>query len=191
MEATVVRCLLSVVCCPLSVVRFLSSVVCCLLSVVRCLLSVVCCQLSVVRCPLSVVLFFNPMNNINNFPSSFAVCYLANCPRKDTCLRFIAGEKLEKTKIFALCVLPYALQPNGTCQMYRDSTPIKGAYGFCTLLSNVKKKDLLPLREKIMAYLGNQTAYYSYRSGKRLLIQCCPVHYMMMAPVCTIVKAFL
>ena len=109
------------------------------------------------------------MNNFDNTPSSFAVCYLANCPRKNACLRFIAGEKLEKTKIFALCVLPYALQPNGICQMYRDSTPIKGAYGFSTLLSNVRKKDLLPLREKIMAYLGNQTAYYSYRSGKRLL----------------------
>ena len=109
------------------------------------------------------------MNNIDNIPSSFAVCCLSNCLQKDKCLRFIAGAKLETTKFCALCVLPHALQPNGTCQMYRDCTPIKGAYGFCTLLSNVRKKDLLPLREKIMAYLGNQTAYYSYRSGKRLL----------------------
>lgn len=109
------------------------------------------------------------MNNIDNIPSSFAVCCLSNCLQKDKCLRFIAGAKLETTKICALCVLPHALQPNGICQMYRDCTPIKGAYGFCTLLSNVKKKDLLPLREKIMTYLGNPTAYYSYRSGKRLL----------------------
>ena len=109
------------------------------------------------------------MNNINNIPSSFAVCYLANCPRKDTCLRFIAGAKLEKTKICAFCILPHTLQLDGTCKMYRDSAPIKGAYGFTTLLSNVKKMDLLPLREKIMAYLGNQTSYYRYRSGKRLL----------------------
>lgn len=109
------------------------------------------------------------MNNFDNIPSSFAVCCLSNCLQKDKCLRFIAGEKLDTTKICALCILPHALQPNGTCQMYRDCTPIKGAYGFCTLLSNVRKKDLLPLREKIMAYLGNQTAYYSYRSGKRLL----------------------
>ena len=103
-------------------------------------------------------------------PSTFPLCFNSSCPRKATCLRYVAGAQLPDTKLYALSVLPRALQPNGTCPMYRDSTPIKGAYGFSTLFSNVRKKDVSNIRAKMMEILGSQTGYYRYNNGTRLLL---------------------
>ena len=103
-------------------------------------------------------------------PSTFPLCFNSSCPRKATCLRYVAGAQLPDTKLYALSVLPRTLQADGECPMYRGNTPIKGAYGFSTLFSNVKQKDVSLLREKVIKYLGSQSGYYRYNNGTRLLL---------------------
>lgn len=102
-------------------------------------------------------------------PISFPFCFNSSCPRIATCLRFTAGKELSETKQYALSVLPHVLQANGDCPMYRVNTPIKGAYGFSTLFSNVKKKDISLIRKKVIENLGSQSGYYRYNNGTRLL----------------------
>ena len=77
--------------------------------------------------------------------------------------------KLSDTKLYALSVLPHLLRSDGDCPMFRDASPIKVAYGFSTLFSNVRKKDIPFIREKLMEFLGSQSAYYRYNNGKLLL----------------------
>lgn len=103
-------------------------------------------------------------------PSSFPLCFNTSCPRIATCLRFTAGKELAGTKLYALSVLPHVLQANGECTMYRNNAPIRGAYGFSTLFSNVKKKDVALIRKKVIEYLGSQSGYYRYNNGTRLLL---------------------
>jgi hypothetical protein len=103
-------------------------------------------------------------------PSAFPLCFNSSCPRKATCLRYVAGAQLPNTKFYALSVLPRTLQADGECPMYRENTTIKGAYGFSTLFSNVKQKDVSILREKVIEYLGSQSGYYRYNNGTRLLL---------------------
>lgn len=103
-------------------------------------------------------------------PPTFPLCFNTSCSRITTCLRYTAGLNLPKTKLYALSVLPHTLQPNGVCPMYRDNSPIKGAYGFSTLFSNVRKKDISLIRGKVKEYLGSQSGYYRYNKGTRLLL---------------------
>ena len=109
------------------------------------------------------------MNNINNIPSSFAVCYLANCPRKDKCLRYLALQGVLSKKTIAYTVLPSALHDDGTCVHYRESIPVIMAYGFKGLFANVKKADVAPLRVEVMNSLGSHGSYYRYNKGEKYL----------------------
>lgn len=102
-------------------------------------------------------------------PPTFPICLNTACPRIATCLRFTAGKDLLPTQQCALTVLPHVLTPDGECPMYRDNAPITVAYGFSILFSNVKKKDVIPIREKIIEYVGSQSGYYRYNNGARQL----------------------
>ena len=102
-------------------------------------------------------------------PPTYALCFNTSCPRAATCLRYVAGKETLTTQKTALTVLPHVLQSDGVCEMYREHAKITAAYGFSILLSNVRRMDVVPLREKIIDYLGNQSAYYRYNNGKRLL----------------------
>ncbi len=103
-------------------------------------------------------------------PLTFALCFNASCPRTNYCLRYVAGTQLPETKHYALSVLPRTLRANGECSMFKENAPIKGAYGFNTLFSNVRKKDVSFLREKVIECLGSQSGYYRYNKGTRLLL---------------------
>ena len=110
------------------------------------------------------------MNNFDNIPSSFAVCYLANCPRKDKCLRYQALQGVLSKKTIVYTVLPSALHDVGTCVHYRESIPVIMAYGFKGLFANVKKADVAPLRVEVMNSLGSHGSYYRYNKGEKYLI---------------------
>ena len=109
------------------------------------------------------------MNNIINIPSSFAVCYLANCPRKDKCLRYLVLQGVLSKKTIAYTVLPSALHDDGACVHYRESIPVIMAYGFKGLFANVKKADVAPLRVEVMNSLGSHGSYYRYNKGEKYL----------------------
>ena len=106
---------------------------------------------------------------MNNIPSSFAVCNLADCPRKATSLRYQVMRSVLTVKTVAYTILPSALSSTGECVYYRENSPSNMAYGFKRLLSNVNKLDVAPLRTEIMNYVGSHGGYYRYNKGEKLL----------------------
>ena len=110
----------------------------------------------------------NPTIDPEKVPATYARCFLSNCPRSDRCLRHLTGQHLLPNQQIGPAVYPTAL--NGDqCPMFREIRYIRAAYGFKTLLKEVKVTDGPALRKAIMDYLGSRGTYYRYQSGERLL----------------------
>lgn len=101
-------------------------------------------------------------------PPSYDRCFQGDCPKADSCARFLAGKYLPEGQVAGPAVYPSARQGD-TCVCYRQTRVIRAAYGFSALFAEVKKKDDTPLRNCIKAYLGGNTTYYRYHHGERLL----------------------
>ena len=65
-------------------------------------------------------------------PPSYARCFQADCPKADTCARFLAGKYIPTGKVWGDAVYPTARQGN-TCTMYKQTRIIRAAYGFKAL----------------------------------------------------------
>lgn len=101
-------------------------------------------------------------------PPSYNRCFQSDCPKAESCARFLAGKHLKKGQVTGPAVYPSARQGD-TCVCYKPTRIIRAAYGFNALFAEVKKKDDTPLRNRIKDYLGGNTAYYRFHNGKRLL----------------------
>lgn len=106
--------------------------------------------------------------NPDKIPPSYCRCFQGDCPKADSCARFLAGRHIPDGWVSGPAVYPSARQGD-TCACYKRTRVIRAAYGFRTLFAEVKKKDDTPLRNRIKAYLGGNTTYYRYHHGERLL----------------------
>ena len=104
----------------------------------------------------------------DQIPPSYARCFQSNCPKADTCARFLAGKHIPEGQVRGEAVYPTARR-GSDCKMYKQTRVIRAAYGFKALFAEVKQKDDTPLRSRIKAYLGGNTTYYRYHHGERLL----------------------
>lgn len=102
-------------------------------------------------------------------PPTYALCYIASCPRADQCMHHRAMELIDPASKARVCILPHCLDRQGQCEFYHEYREIQGAYGFTHLLSNVKSKDSTPLRNTIKNYLGGHGTFYRYHNGERIL----------------------
>ena len=73
-------------------------------------------------------------------PPSFSPCFLNECPKTDTCLRFLAGKHIPDDKLGGLAIYPTVLKKD-TCPCYKAIRVIHAAYGFNTLFKDIKLKD--------------------------------------------------
>ena len=121
--------------------------------------------------------------NSRGTPKSWQYCFNATCPMKEDCLRFITGTHLPKDRLFGPAIYPTAII-HGQCQFFKQAKVIKGAWGFKSILHDVKAKDIAALRQAIKNFVGSNGSYYKYNNGQRLLtpeqqatiIQICKAH---------------
>lgn len=104
----------------------------------------------------------------DQIPPMFSLCFQGDCPKSDTCIRFLAGSCLPGDRVCGQAVYPTARQGN-TCKMYKKARIIHAACGFTALFAEVKQKDSSTLRNRIRAYLGGKTTYYRFHHGERML----------------------
>lgn len=106
--------------------------------------------------------------DFNRVSPLMALCFNTSCPLKDNCIRFFAGIHAPSDKLFGRAVYPAALK-DGKCEMFKQTTIIKAAYGFSTLFKDVKSRDEHTLRLAMIDYLGSRSAYYHYANGSYVL----------------------
>lgn len=63
-------------------------------------------------------------------PADYAVCLHEDCPMAATCLHQIAFSALQESEAFLHLINPKKCAKSNRCKFYRDSKPVKYAYGF-------------------------------------------------------------
>lgn len=103
-------------------------------------------------------------------PSWYVLCTNAQCPLRDDCLRYLAGQHAPDDLETALCVMPKTLK-DGQCRWFDRKKVQVCALGFTHLYDRVLKKDYTTMRKTITAYLHGAKMYYEYKRGERILSQ--------------------
>ncbi len=101
-------------------------------------------------------------------PRYYQFCFLAECPLSKDCIRYFAGEHIDRDALSGFATFPAALK-DSKCRFFKKTRLMHGAWGFNTLFENVKLKDSAQLHHIITKYLGGRGTYYRYHYGEKLL----------------------
>ena len=107
--------------------------------------------------------------NFQQIPFNWPVCYVAECSRREECLRYQAHRLAPQRVTTHPCVLPTAAQYE-QCPHFHPIKKVRAAAGFRNLFSELKEKHLHAIRIELTAYLGSKTTYSKYKNGERLLL---------------------
>lgn len=108
-----------------------------------------------------------------DIPKGYALCLSADaCARHTTCLRALAAQALAESGQTEPAVVQ-AVNPNlgvsagKSCPLYRDSHPVRYAWGMTHLFDDIPLKQARELRRKIMGCFSCETYFYQSRKGER------------------------
>lgn len=101
-------------------------------------------------------------------PADYELCFNGQCPKRDDCIRFLAGQHVPATMMSGPAVYPNALTDD-ICPYFKQTRIIHGAWGFRNLYKGVEKADAQVLKAKVINYLGGPVACYGYMHGDKLL----------------------
>ena len=107
--------------------------------------------------------------DFRNVPKTWQVCFLSECPVKEQCLRQLVAAHLPKSRDFGAAVFPTMDRDEQGCRLFAVGEPKHMAWGFNTIMLEVKSRDEQALRNSMKQYLGGHSNYYRYHNGERLL----------------------
>lgn len=108
------------------------------------------------------------MENMFNFKMrgrGHLFCFNAECPQRNDCVRYTAGQNVPDTRETGTAVLPAACRGK-ECRFFKPLQMAEYAYGFEHIYDNVTHKDYTLIRKQLTGYLGNRGRYYHYKHGK-------------------------
>ena len=82
-------------------------------------------------------------------PAGYQLCFNGQCPNRDDCIRFLAGQYVPATMMSGPAVYPNALTGD-ICPYFKQTRVIHGAWGFRNLYKNVAKTDAQVLKAKVI-----------------------------------------
>ena len=106
--------------------------------------------------------------NFREVPIGYQLCFNGQCPKRDDCIRYLAGQHVPATMMSGPAVYPNALTDD-ICPFFKQTRVIHGAWGFRNLYKDVAKTDAQILNAKVINYLGGPVACYGYMHGDKLL----------------------
>jgi len=106
--------------------------------------------------------------NYADAPKSWYNCFNSACPKAGECMHFMTGKNVPDDVTLGNAIYPNACK-NGECRFFKQIRMMRGAYGFNTMLNDLKRKDEELLRGMITDYLGSNTTYYKFNRGEKLL----------------------
>ena len=106
--------------------------------------------------------------NYADAPKSWYNCFNSACPKAGECMHFMTGKNVPADVTLGNAIYPNACK-NGECRFFKQTRMMRGAYGFNSMLNDLKRKDEELLRGMITDYLGSNTTYYKFNRGEKLL----------------------
>lgn len=103
-----------------------------------------------------------------DLPDGWVVCFLNQCPRKETCLRYKGGMLLPDNIHECNSVTPIVLKLK-SCPCFQEIETIRVALGFKNIFREVKARHAPRMRAQMMQYLHGNGTYYRYYRGEKAL----------------------
>lgn len=102
--------------------------------------------------------------------SGYTVCFAAQCPLKDRCLRWKVGRQMPDTKSSYHCVNPhYQDVATEHCPLFRQSEKVQFAQGMMHIFNANMPRRVEPYVRSHFIASHCKTYYYEYRNGERLI----------------------
>ena len=102
--------------------------------------------------------------------SGYTVCFAAQCPLKDRCLRWKVGQQMPDTKSSYHCVNPhYQDVATEHCPLFRQSEKVQFAQGMMHIFNANMPRRVEPYVRSNLIASHCKTYYYEYRNGERLI----------------------
>lgn len=102
--------------------------------------------------------------------SGYTVCFAAQCPLKERCLRWKVGQQMPDTKSSYHCVNPhYQDVATEHCPLFRQSEKVQFAQGMMHIFNANMPRRVEPYVRSNLISSHCKTYYYEYRNGERLI----------------------
>ena len=100
---------------------------------------------------------------------NYLLCFINECPRRATCLRWLVGRELQSNDYNILSVNPMHPEVKANkCALYREKKHVRYAKGMMHFYDEMTRSQEVGIKHRLIVHYGRRQ-YYEYRRGERLI----------------------
>ena len=100
---------------------------------------------------------------------NYLLCFINECPRRATCLRWLVGQELQSNDYNILSVNPMHPEVKANkCALYREKKHVRYAKGMMHFYNEMTRSQEIGIKHRLIVHYGRRQ-YYEYRRGERLI----------------------
>lgn len=100
---------------------------------------------------------------------NYLLCFINECPRRATCLRWLVGQELQSNDYNILSVNPMHPEVKANkCALYREKKHVRYAKGMMRFYDEMTRSQEIGIKHRLIVHYGRRQ-YYEYRRGERLI----------------------
>lgn len=100
---------------------------------------------------------------------NYLLCFINECPRRATCLRWLVGQELQSNDYNILSVTPMHPEVKANkCALYREKKHVRYAKGMMHFYDEMTRSQEVGIKHRLIVHYGRRQ-YYEYRRGERLI----------------------
>lgn len=100
---------------------------------------------------------------------NYLLCFINECPRRATCLRWLVGQELQSNEYNILSVNPMHPEVKANkCALYREKKHVRYAKGMMHFYNEMTRSQEIGIKHRLIVHYGRRQ-YYEYRRGERLI----------------------
>lgn len=100
---------------------------------------------------------------------NYLLCFINECPRRTSCLRWLVGQELQSNEYNILSVNPMHPEVKANkCALYREKKHVRYAKGMMHFYNEMTRSQEIGIKHRLIVHYGRRQ-YYEYRRGERLI----------------------
>ena len=100
---------------------------------------------------------------------NYLLCFINECPRRASCLRWLVGQELQSNDYNILSVNPMHPEVKANkCALYREKKHVRYAKGMMHFYDEMTRSQEVGIKHRLIVHYGRRQ-YYEYRRGERLI----------------------
>ena len=100
---------------------------------------------------------------------NYLLCFINECPRRASCLRWLVGQELQSNDYNILSVNPMHPEVKANkCALYREKKHVRYAKGMMHFYNEMTRSQEIGIKHRLIVHYGRRQ-YYEYRRGERLI----------------------